>query len=108
MLLMGNRAGGHTISGSRRTCPQGHVYYKSSDCPVCPRCEALRNKLDFFVEGLSAPARRALDKAGILTPKALARFTENEILQLHGIGPSSLPVLAKALAEKGLAFRSGK
>ena len=25
--------------GSKRVCPNGHTYYKSSDCPVCPICE---------------------------------------------------------------------
>ena len=35
-----------------RRCPKGHLYYKSSACPVCPKCEALRAPTDGFMAGL--------------------------------------------------------
>lgn len=54
---------------------------------------------------LSAPARRALEGAGIKTLAQLSRRTEGELLALHGFGPSSLPKLRAVLAERGLSFR---
>lgn len=86
-----------------RICPNGHRYMKTSDCPTCPKCEAGRTKADWMA-GLSAPARRALEVAGFTTPQRLARKTEAEVLALHGVGPSALPVLRKALEEAGTSF----
>ncbi|HEY1007866.1 MAG TPA: DUF1801 domain-containing protein [Sphingobacteriaceae bacterium] len=59
-----------------------------------------------FLAGLSAPASRALAGRGIATAAQLAAFTEKEILDLHGIGKSSIPILKKALADAGLDFRA--
>ena len=88
-----------------RICEQGHSYYKTSDCPTCPACEDLKKPKDGFLSMLAAPARRALLNNGIKTLKRLSTFTEQEILQFHGMGKTSLPTLKKALAEKGLAFK---
>lgn len=88
-----------------RTCKQGHRYYKSSDCPVCPICEAERKTTAGFLSLLSAPARRAVASKGIKTLEQLASCSEAEILQLHGIGKSSLPKLQSALSVAGLSFR---
>lgn len=60
--------------------------------------------IDDFLAGLSAPARRALQNNGIKTIKDLSKLTEEEVLQLHGIGKTAIPVLQKALKEKGLSF----
>lgn len=89
---------------SRRACENGHVYYKSSDCPVCPVCENEKN-VEGFLAVLGAPARRALENAGIKTEKQLSAKTEAEILKLHGMGPSSIPKLRAALKLKGLSFK---
>lgn len=94
-----------TSRGVRKTCPAGHVYYKRSDCSTCPRCEAQRRPTEGFLAGLVAPARRALENAGIDTLTALAARSEAEVLTLHGMGPSSLPKLRAALAAQGLEFR---
>lgn len=87
-----------------RTCPRGHKYYKSSDCPTCPVCEA-EKKAEGFLATLAAPARRALENNGITTTRHLSKLTEKEVLALHGMGPASLPALKKALAADGLAFK---
>ncbi|MBN8865659.1 MAG: RNA polymerase alpha subunit C-terminal domain-containing protein [Sphingobacteriales bacterium] len=92
----------------RRTCHNGHVYYKTSDCPVCPQCEAARRPQSGWLAKLSAPARRALANAGIQTIRQLASFSEKEILALHGMGPSSLPHLQEAMKEAGLSFKNKK
>ncbi|MDE3184582.1 MAG: DUF1801 domain-containing protein [Bacteroidota bacterium] len=61
-----------------------------------------------FLSGLSAPARRALQNNGIKTIKDLSKLTEAGILQLHGIGKTAIPILQKALKEKGLNFSKAK
>lgn len=57
---------------------------------------------------LAAPARRALESAGIKTLKQLANYSAKEILALHGIGPSAIPKLEAELKKAGLKFTSGK
>ena len=91
--------------GIRKVCANGHVFYKSSDCPTCLQCEADRKPSEGFLSTLSAPARRALENAGIGSEQELAKHTEKEILKLHGMGPASLPKLKAALAVKGLQFK---
>ena len=54
---------------------------------------------------LSAPARRALEHHGIQTVEELSKYSEKEILKLHGMGPASLPKLRRALEESGLSFK---
>ena len=56
---------------------------------------------------LAQPAERALAAAGVQNLKQLTKFSEAEIKQLHGIGPSALARLRQALADRGLSF-SGK
>jgi hypothetical protein len=90
---------------SIRVCPVGHRYEKSSDCPVCPVCERERAPSADFHAPLSAPARRALEGAGLTTLAKLARQREADVLALHGIGPSAIPKLRAALSEAGLRFR---
>ena len=91
---------------NRRVCSNGHVYYKSSDCPVCPVCEKGRDPAGDFLSILGAPARRALEGAGITTLKQLSTYSEKEILKLHGMGPGSIPRLKDALTKSGLTFRN--
>ena len=94
---------------SLRICPKGHKYYKSTDCPTCPICEAAKVKAaGGFLAKLSAPAYRALKRAKLLTLKKISRHSEQELLKLHGMGPSSIPVLRKALKYEGLAFAEKK
>jgi DNA-directed RNA polymerase alpha subunit len=87
-----------------RTCPEGHKYYKSSDCPTCPTCEQERKPKSGFLSQLSAPARRALENNGITSLQELSTYSEKEILKLHGMGHASLPKLRSALSEEGLQF----
>ncbi|AZU64558.1 RNA polymerase alpha subunit C-terminal domain-containing protein [Neobacillus mesonae] len=95
-----------TSKKTLRTCEKGHKFYKSSDCPTCPTCEQERKPESGFLSLLSAPARRALENKGITTLEDLAKFTEKETLQFHGMGQASLPKLRAALEEKGLSFRN--
>lgn len=90
---------------TRRVCPQGHTYYKSSDCPVCPECAALEKPGDGFLALFSAPARRALEQQQIATAEQLSRYTQADIMKLHGMGPASLPKMLAALKAAGLTFK---
>jgi DNA-directed RNA polymerase alpha subunit len=94
-----------TTRKNKRTCSKGHVYFKSSDCPTCPVCENQNKPVDGFLSLVSAPARRALEKDGITTLKKLSRWSEQELLQLHGLGPSTLPILRSALKKAGLTLK---
>lgn len=88
-----------------RTCPNGYKYYKSSNCPTCPQCEKAHIPSADFLAIVSAPARRALENAGITTFEKLAAKTKEELLSLHGLGPSSIPKLIAILEEHGLQLR---
>lgn len=89
----------------KRICPNGHSYYKTSSCPTCPTCEYQAKPESGFLANLSAPARRALISKNITSLNKLATYTEQEILSLHGIGPSSIPKLKNALLKDGLSFK---
>jgi predicted RecB family nuclease len=88
-----------------RTCKNGHNYYKSSDCPVCPICEKEKSKKS-FLSFLGAPARRAIENLGVKTLIQLSKYSQKDLLKLHGFGKSSIPPLKAALKAKGLTFKS--
>ncbi|WP_159636028.1 hypothetical protein [Sphingobacterium composti Ten et al. 2007 non Yoo et al. 2007] len=91
---------------AKRTCTEGHSFYKVSDCPTCPICEKLisTNAIG-FMQLLNSPARRALESQQIDSLEKLATFSEREILKLHGIGKSSIPILKSCLEKQQLSFR---
>lgn len=62
-------------------------------------------RLDACFAGLSRPAQRALMDDGIFTVRDLAGWSCKEVAALHGIGPSSFPILERALAEAGMEFK---
>lgn len=73
---------------------------------MCPVCEKKRKPDKGFLSLLSAPARRALERAGVTTLSKLSKKTEEEILQLHGVGPGTIPALRRALKAKGSSFQT--
>ena len=93
------------LSKNLRVCSKGHTYYKSSSCPVCPICEKENIPDDEFLSLISAPARRALENVGIKTLNQFSKFSESEILKLHGMGPSTIPKLGHILKSNGLSFK---
>jgi len=58
-----------------------------------------------FMKELAAPARRALEGAGLTSLKKLARKTEEQVAELHGMGPNSLAKLRTSLKKEGLRFK---
>lgn len=90
---------------SAKKCANGHTYFKTSDCPVCPVCEKENKSKQGPWEKLAAPAQRALKNAGIHRPEDLIKYTEKQLLELHGMGPSSIPKLKVLLRAKKLSFK---
>ncbi|MEO6869352.1 MAG: hypothetical protein ABI168_06895 [Ginsengibacter sp.] len=89
-----------------RICPKGHKYHKSSDCPTCPICESERKPETGFLSKIVAPARRALESKCIKSLRQLSHYTEAEILELHGMGNTSIIKLKVALESEGLKFKA--
>ena len=88
-----------------KVCENGHQFEKRSDCPVCPICEVEKKPKDGFLGLISAPARRALENNGITTREQLSKYSEQEVLNFHGIGKTTIPKLKKALADVKLTFK---
>lgn len=88
-----------------KVCEKGHTFYKSSECTSCPTCNKENKPASGFLSKLSSPARNALIHEGIDTLQELSKYTEKEILKLHGIGPASLPTMRSSLEEEGLSFK---
>jgi hypothetical protein len=57
---------------------------------------------------LAAPARRALENAGIANLDQLSRFSERDIADLHGIGENALSSLREALAVLACRFAASE
>jgi DNA-directed RNA polymerase alpha subunit len=89
-----------------KICKNGHRFEKTSDCPVCPKCssEEMKNKFGEEFPSIGAPSFRALDNAGIGSLTDLSRYSEKELLSLHGFGPKALRILKAALNDRGLGF----
>ena len=94
------------MKGTLKICSRGHRFLKSSACPVCPQCwPGYRKKLQSdFPEKLSAPALRALRNAGIKELATLAKHTEEDVAELHGMGPKALGMLREGMKKRGLKF----
>lgn len=58
-----------------------------------------------FLAGLAAPARRALEGAGLTTLAKVAKKTESQVSELHGMGPNAISKLRASLEKDGLSFR---
>ncbi len=88
-------------------CPQGHTFEKTSNCPTCPVCAQNENK-QAYANGfprIGAPAYRAL-KEHKISLDDLPAYTEEQLLELHGIGPRAVRILREYLQEKGKSFTS--
>lgn len=86
-------------------CPNGHRFYKSANCRVCPQCEAEHKPDAAFLTMVSAPARRALEQQGIISLEILSKWSESELLALHGLGKSTIPKLKQLLLEQDLTLK---
>jgi len=90
---------------TQRICENGHTYFKSADCLTCPVCEKESRPDRGFLSLLFAPARRALENNGIHSLEQLSRLSEAEVLMLHGMGRTSIPILRRVLRSNRMSFR---
>lgn len=90
-----------------KVCSRGHEFYKSSDCPVCPVCWSgfYKAKAQSDFPKIGAPALRALINAKITKLAHLKKFTEKELLDLHGFGPKAVKILKSEMSKKGMSFK---
>jgi uncharacterized protein YdhG (YjbR/CyaY superfamily) len=85
-----------------KVCIHGHTYTSVSNNKPCPNCAIQATSI---WASLSAPVQRALAAANITTTKQLSRFTLEQLLSMHGIGPSAMPKLSLILELLGLQFK---
>lgn len=57
---------------------------------------------------LGERARRALSEAGYTSLEAISQATEADLLALHGMGPTALARLRRALEAAGKTFASSR
>lgn len=88
-----------------RVCKNGHVFIKTSDCPTCPKCEQMKKPAQGLLASVSAPARRALEAAGIHQVKDLRRFSESDVMALHGIGRKVMLIIREIMSDAGIDFK---
>lgn len=55
--------------------------------------------------GIAAPARRALVDVKIMKLSDLKKITENDFLELHGMGPSAAKTIKKAMKKSNVKFK---
>jgi len=68
----------------------------------------MKNAFGEEFPALGAPAFRALHNKGIKNLKSLTRFSEEELLSLHGFGPKALRLLKQTLKANGMTFLKNK
>ena len=54
-----------------------------------------------FPNGVGSPALRALASVGVRRLDQIARFSEAELLALHGMGPKAVGIIKAALRAQG-------
>ncbi len=60
-----------------------------------------------FPRGVAKPAQRALASVGVTRLEQTTRFTEAQLLALHGMGPTALDAIKAALRAQGLSLAGG-
>ncbi len=58
-----------------------------------------------FPRSLGRPANSALVNVGITTLAQLSKYSEKELLGIHGVGPKAVNILKEELAKKGLSLK---
>jgi predicted flap endonuclease-1-like 5' DNA nuclease len=57
---------------------------------------------------IGKPATRALAAIGVVRLDQVTRYSVDELLDLHGVGPKAIRILREALGEKGKSFRKNE
>jgi predicted Fe-Mo cluster-binding NifX family protein len=90
---------------AEKICKLGHRFEKTSDCPTCPTCakEEIKSAYANGFPKIGSPAFNALKHKGI-TLSDLPKYSEMDLLAIHGVGPKAVGILRQYLAGKGLGF----
>ena len=67
------------------------------------QANAIKNN---FPPGIAKPALRALASAGMTKLENLTEISEQDLSNLHGMGPKATGILIAGLNEKGLKMRT--
>lgn len=59
-----------------------------------------------FGVNIAMPATRALESIGVKKLSQLPKYSEKELLELHGMGPRAIKLLKEQLKLKGLRFKN--
>lgn len=62
------------------------------------------DKMD-WPKGMGRPAQSALEAIGVRSLDEVTRFSEKELLGIHGVGPKAVAVIKAALHEQGKLLR---
>ncbi len=54
---------------------------------------------------ISKPALRALHSINVKTMEDVTKYSEAELLELHGFGPKAIRILREDMDEQGLKFK---
>lgn len=54
-----------------------------------------------FPKGVAKPAQRALAAAGAFSLDDVTRFSENELNDMHGMGPKAIRIMKEEMAKQG-------
>ncbi|RAI81447.1 hypothetical protein BFS35_007715 [Macrococcoides goetzii] len=55
---------------------------------------------------ISKPALRALNSINVKTLEDVTKYSEAELLALHGFGPKGIRILREVMDEQGLKFKN--
>ena len=61
--------------------------------------------IELLLRKLASPARRALENTEVKTIEALAQMSEEEIMELHGIGRNAVKTIKAFMDEHGFSFK---
>jgi DNA-directed RNA polymerase alpha subunit len=62
-------------------------------------------KTDALPPKMGKPAERALAHAGIQSLTDLSQYSEQEIMNLHGIGKKAMAIIQQAMAANKISFK---
>lgn len=54
---------------------------------------------------IGMPAKNALEFIGVTTLDQVANYSEEELLQIHGVGPKAVKILKELLKENNLSLK---
>lgn len=61
-----------------------------------------------FPKGVAAPALRALASVGVTRLDQVTRFSESQLLALHGMGPRAIGIIKATLRAQGKSLAMEK